>query len=507
MQTDAVATERQDLAGLEGNSLLPLAAGSKACYLQGWPDLRFTVRDLMYHFGNIGLLLGFIYPFGGFLELDIDDPKALSTILDPLRAAGLDPVAIIRSGGQHHGWKLLFWLRPRAWTWVWSGTLASSATAVRGDRSQTVIPPSRPPSPGAHLPKEGNRVFKPYQWVEALPPFLDLQRQVEAQPQDFEKRLYQALFGRDPKVVIPGEGVSRRGEGLICSPSLSKSREGERSALSPAPTAGPKTARAQTAPLEAESDLWTRPEVAWLPILREAYRKTYPGAHPPGADIFQRCSGVSAMEYTTRFCDPFEKEENPSCVLLRNPGGEWVLRSYRDRDADGACFMSVQQAYLALRSGRKPLRTIPKREQRQLTRDLVWWLGCVVNPPEEVRRPWWTSDSKLGRIAAGAHQEIVNQAISDRRAVLDCRRLGKSTKIDFRYVAAALRLLCAVGLLARDLCTDDFAIKQPNRKQYHYTPLFDEVDQADIRLSDLGVDPDRPWTWRKALAALKERTT
>ena len=162
--------------------------------------------------------------------------------------------------------------------------------------------------------------------------------------------------------------------------------------------------------------------------------------------------------------------------------------------------MSVQQAFQALCTEGNPLRRIPKGEQRRLTRELLAWLGLRVRPPADLQRPWWTSDSALGRIARAAFGEIVAQATSGRRAVLNCRRLADATQTDFRSVSLALRLLCAVGLLSRELCTDDYQRKLPGRKQFQYRAEFDAVDRTDGRLSALGVNPDRPWSWRKAVS-------
>jgi hypothetical protein len=72
--------------------------------------------------------------------------------------------------------------------------------------------------------------------------------------------------------------------------------------------------------------------------------------------------------------------------------------------------------------------------------------------------------------------------------------------IDFRGISAALRLMCAVGLLSRELCNDDYPGKKANRNQYSYRAEFDAVDQVDSLFTDLRVNPDMAWTWRRALA-------
>lgn len=480
-----------DLTGLDGLILTCVCAGEKRPTLKGWPELRLTVasRQIQKHGGNIGLLLGPVCPCGGgLLELDIDATEGLLLVLDPLRTAGLDPDSIVRSGGKNHGWKLLYFLRSRAWAWKWNRivNLARVKVEVRGDRMQTVIPPSA--------------VEAPYQWVEPLPPLAELRAHAETRSPDFEDRLFKAVTGESPAIATLTKDSPPCGIKSLSSALSSKSRESDAPPLERGPKPSQQNARADRGTLEKESDLWTLPEVAWLPIIRAAYLRTYPDDPPPDRDIFRKSRGASATAQSEPFRDPFEREEHPSYRLRLIDKGEWVLRSYRDRDAAGACFMSVQQAFQALSTERKPLRKIPKREQQILTRELLAWLGLRVRPPADLKRPWWTSDSALGRIAHAAFGEIVAQATCGRRAVLDCRRLGKTTETGKGNVSYALRLLCKIGLLSRDLCTDDYPGRRPGRKQYQYQAEFDAVDRADGRLSALEVNLDRPWTWRKAMS-------
>lgn len=189
MQTDAMATERQDLAGLEGYYLIPLPAGSKRPVQKGWQHLRFTVRDLLDHRGNVGLLLGPIYPCGGGpLELDIDNAKAQWPILQHIWEVNLDADAAIKSGGHHRGRKVFIWLRAHAWAWDWGHTSVLPGCDVRGVGCQAVIPPSS--------------VDVQYLWSNRPPPIDELRRQVAARSDDFEERLYRVLYGFAPEDVF-----------------------------------------------------------------------------------------------------------------------------------------------------------------------------------------------------------------------------------------------------------------------------------------------------------------
>ncbi|MBM4373362.1 MAG: bifunctional DNA primase/polymerase, partial [Deltaproteobacteria bacterium] len=173
------------LGGLEGLFLVRLRPGSKAAVDADWPRLRLACSDLADHRGNVGLLLGPVYPCGGgILELDIDNPEGLTPTLDALRAAGLEADAVIHSGGEHRGWKVLFWVRAPAWAWTWPHGCEIPDVDVRGAGCQCVIPPSA--------------VEVPYTWTVPLPPMPDLLRRGEDRPEDFEARLYHCLYGCDP---------------------------------------------------------------------------------------------------------------------------------------------------------------------------------------------------------------------------------------------------------------------------------------------------------------------
>jgi len=467
-----VVAERVYLTGLDGYLLVPLHPRNKTPCRKAWPKLRLTSDNLSRHHGNIGLLLGPVYPCGGgFLAVDEDDPKDLLLSLDPLRAVGVEYDALIRTGGQHRGWQFLLWLRCHAWAWKWTGDAQGleSSVEVRGRGMQSVIPPSE--------------VEVPYRWVEPLDALAKLTERAAARPRDWEERLYHVIKGAGPPAATLPKGVYLEGVESTCCFVSSKSRD---------PLAN------------TEHDLWTRPEVAWLPILRAAYQRTYQGEAVPDLSSARYSIGRGQ---TPMFRDPFESEETPSCCLFQLETGEWTLRSYRARDADGACFMSVQQAFHALRTGRKPLRWIPRSEQRSLTSELLTWLGISAGGSCEPNCAWWQSDSRLGRIGQAALKEIQEQESYGRCAVLDCRRLGAATCEDYRTVSHALKLLCAVGLFSRDECRDDYALRRPGRKQFRYQALFDAVHSAEARIEELGADHDKPWSWRAAVAKLESTDT
>ena len=481
------------LTVLEGYILTCVRAGEKRPLLEGWPDLRLTTasKKIRGHRGNIGLLLGPAYPCGsGFLELDVDDAEALLEALDPVLNANCEPDAVIRSGGKNRGWKLLFWMRPHAWAWTWPHHAPAfrTKTEVRGARMQTVIPPSM--------------VEILYEWVDPLPPLPELRTRAEARCQSFEARLFKAIMGREPTIATLTKGHHLQGYSTEYISLSSKSREREKHSSRGDRREHSEDMQRAGEHIGSQPDLWTKPEVAWIPILRAAHKRTYPSDGPMDDIIFPGGSGAAATEQSKPFRDPFEPEENPSYCLRRTETGEWRLRSHRGRDAAGACFMSVQQGFQALRTGRKPLRQISKKEHRRLTRELLAWLGLKLPTPADLQRSWWVSDSALGRIADAAFNEIIEQATWGRRVVLDCRRLGRKTNINFGGVSYALRLLCAIGLLSRELCNEDYPGKRPNRKQYSYQAEFDAVDQANGILADNRVDPDKPGTWRRYVTSI-----
>ena len=188
---------RQDLDGLGGYYLVPLRPGSKRPRSDAWQTLRLTSSDrrILDHRGNVGLLLGPVYPDGaGWLELDVDDPEGLVAVLPAVESAGLTPDGIVRSGGRHSGWKLLYWLSAAGFALHWSriATVAGLAIEVRTS-GQAAIPPTVPSDD--YRGDGADQVLRPYAWHRPAPPLPDLQERATARGPDWIGRLRSCLYG------------------------------------------------------------------------------------------------------------------------------------------------------------------------------------------------------------------------------------------------------------------------------------------------------------------------
>jgi len=156
--------EEEALGHLRGYYILQYPKPAKCSYQKRWQTQRRTVEDITYSGGNTGLILGPIYDGGhGWFEVDIDDPEGLDPVLECLTEAGVlerSHYGIVRSGGHHHGWKVICWQHSEAWWLSWPNEASLNGVEVelrgrRGRGFQTVVPPSR--------------VINYYKWEKPIP--------------------------------------------------------------------------------------------------------------------------------------------------------------------------------------------------------------------------------------------------------------------------------------------------------------------------------------------------
>ena len=153
-----------------------------------WGHLRETLNDTRYLGGNIGMILGPIYEGGhGWFEIDIDDPEGLDPVLDKVIATGLLDIShygIMKSGGNHDGWKIQVWLHQKVWDLHWPGKAKLAGIEVellgrRGSARQTVMPPSR--------------YINYYRWKRPIPPLETVTDWVAMTPSEQVDQQVQAM--------------------------------------------------------------------------------------------------------------------------------------------------------------------------------------------------------------------------------------------------------------------------------------------------------------------------
>jgi hypothetical protein len=121
---NVVRWTEKDIRHLDEFYILRLPHGTKELVESGWPSVRMTAESHEERTGNAAMLLGPIYDGEGWVDLDIDseivvegrcvrDPKGYAQVLKALEVVGLlpgTPHAIVESGGNHQGYRILVWL-------------------------------------------------------------------------------------------------------------------------------------------------------------------------------------------------------------------------------------------------------------------------------------------------------------------------------------------------------------------------------------------------------------
>lgn len=498
---------------LRGYWIVPLYPGRKVPKGTGWHKARRTVDKLLPG-QNVGLLLGNVYPWGGFIDLDIDsnNPQDWQSVRKALEGAELPPNAVCSTGGKHGGVRLLYAV-PAAF---WELCEASGEVDIAGvtvdvrKKGQAVVPPS---CPAPVTKKLTHPVIRPYRWQVELPPLAEIEKMVGLAGDPLARDVAASWFkGRGkrladfldkaaeaaapPRDASVGKKRCRHKPTSSCltgvhpNPNLTHSIEDFRrqSRSSPSQTPGRgENARAARLILPSKADIWNSPFV-WWHLLKKAHLRTY-GTLPDEGIV----KGHS-------FCDPLRAERKPSVALYPNPQGEYRLHNFRDSATDGKC-ASVQEFYAAYRQGKGYTEKLSQKEHndetRRLIRDFNIWTTQAV---ELADAPAWESKTLLGKVYQRLRESALYAVRTDSDAFAANRWLaGEFGFKSHQRCSDAQRILEAVGLIRRTHTVG------PRSKTRAYELCSDGAATADAALAALGIAPDNPRTWYRISRPVKVR--
>lgn len=496
---------------LRGYWIVPLYPGRKVPKGgKGWQKARRTVDNLLPG-QNVGLLLGNVYPFGGFIDLDIDsnDPQHWHRARNVLEAAGLQPDAICRTGGKHNGIRLLYAV-PVAF---WGQCDASGEVDIDGvtvdvrKKGQAVVPPSCPAPETKELT---HPVIRPYHWQVEMPPLAAVEKMAGIGGDPADRDAYRSWFAGRGKRLANFLNKTARATAAPRDASVGKERcrpkptssalsgvqlessntvsiEDVRRLCRPGPpnTPGRGDARAARLILPSYAAIWNSPFV-WWHLLKAAHLRTY-GTLPD--------EGI-AKGHT--FCDPLRAERKPSVSLYPNARGEYRLHNFRDSAGDGKC-ASVQEFYAAYRQGKGYTEKLSGEEHQRWTRCLIE--DCNIWTQRGIdlaKAPVWESNARLGAVYRLLRTRALYAARTDSVAFADNRWLATELGLpSHQHAGYALRILEAVGLIR---WTGTVGSRGKTRT---YELCSDGAATADKALAALRIDPDNPRTWYRIRRATK----